>query len=199
MPSVGSMTTTNQKLTSLPSASQSKHSFDGWYTEKSGGIKITTDTIFHADTIVYAHWTYTGGGGGSSSGGSSSNDGEGSVNNDATIIQRPDVNEPNVPTTAQSEKVKTDAKGNVTITNPMVSDAIKAAKDDAKKHGNQKNGVAVEVPVEIDKKLDGVQITLKADALDTLVKENVKRFTIDTDRMTAVSYTHLTLPTIYSV
>ena len=41
---------------------------------------------------------------------------------------RPDVNEPNVPTTAQSEKVKTDAKGNVTITNPMVSDAIKAAK-----------------------------------------------------------------------
>ena len=51
------MTTTNQKLTSLPSASQSKHSFDGWYTEKSGGIKITTDTVFHADTIVYAHWT----------------------------------------------------------------------------------------------------------------------------------------------
>ena len=192
-PSVGSMTTTNQKLTSLPSASQSKHSFDGWYTEKSGGTKITTDTVFHADTIVYAHWTYTGGGGGSSSGGSSSNDGEGSVNNDATIIQRPDVNEPNVPTTAQSEKVKTDAKGNVTITNPMVSDAIKAAKDDAKKHGNQKNGVAVEVPVEIDKKLDGVQITLKADALDTLVKENVKRFTIDTDRMTDFGFTLDTL------
>ena len=192
-PSVGSMTTTNQKLTSLPSASQSKHSFDGWYTEKSGGTKITTDTVFHADTIVYAHWTYTGGGGGSSSGGSSSNDGEGSVNNDATIIQRPDVNEPNVPTTAQSEKVKTDAKGNVTITNPMVSDAIKAAKDDAKKHGNQKNGVAVEVPVEIDKKLDGVQITLKADTLDTLVKENVKRFTIDTDRMTDFDFTLDTL------
>ena len=184
-PSVGSMTTTNQKLTSLPSASQSKHSFDGWYTEKSGGTKITTDTVFHADTIVYAHWTYTGG--------SSSNDGEDSVNNDATIIQRPDVNEPNVPTTAQSEKVKTDAKGNVTITNPMVSDAIKAAKDDTKKHGNQKNGVAVEVPVEIDKKLDGVQITLKADALDTLVKENVKRFTIDTDRMTDFGFTLDTL------
>ena len=184
-PSVGNMTTTNQKLTSLPSASQSKHSFDGWYTEKSGGTKITTDTVFHADTIVYAHWTYTGG--------SSSNDGEDSVNNDATIIQRPDVNEPNVPTTAQSEKVKTDAKGNVTITNPMVSDAIKAAKDDTKKHGNQKNGVAVEVPVEIDKKLDGVQITLKADALDTLVKENVKRFTIDTDRMTDFGFTLDTL------
>ena len=61
-PSVRSMTTTNQKLTSLPSASRSKHSFDGWYTEKSGGTKVTTDTVFHAKTTVYAHWTYTGGG-----------------------------------------------------------------------------------------------------------------------------------------
>ena len=64
-PSVGSMTTTNQKLTSLPSASRSgSYSFDGWYTEKSGGTKITTDTVFSANTTVYAHWTYTGGGGG---------------------------------------------------------------------------------------------------------------------------------------
>ena len=64
-PSVGSMTTTDQKLTFLPSASRSgSYSFDGWYTEKSGGTKITTDTVFSANTTVYAHWTYTGGGGG---------------------------------------------------------------------------------------------------------------------------------------
>ena len=60
-PSVGSMTTTNQKLSSLPSASRSKHSFNGWYTEKNGGTKVTTDTVFSANTNVYAHWTYTGG------------------------------------------------------------------------------------------------------------------------------------------
>ena len=59
-PSVGSMTTTEQKLTSLPDASRSKHSFNGWYTEKSGGTKITTDTVFSANTTVYAHWTHTG-------------------------------------------------------------------------------------------------------------------------------------------
>ena len=64
-PSVGSMTTTKQKLTSLPSASRSgSYSFDGWYTKKSGGTKITTDTVFSANTTVYAHWTYIGGGGG---------------------------------------------------------------------------------------------------------------------------------------
>ena len=61
-PSDGSMTTTNQKLSFLPGASRSKHSFDGWYTEKVGGTKITTDTVFSANTTVYAHWTYTGGG-----------------------------------------------------------------------------------------------------------------------------------------
>ena len=64
-PSVSSMTTTNQKFPSLPGASRSRHRFDGWYTEKSGGTKITTDTVFHANITVYAHWTYTGGGGGS--------------------------------------------------------------------------------------------------------------------------------------
>ena len=65
-PSVGSMTTANQKLTSLPSASRSgSYSFDGWYTKKSGGTKVTTATVFSANTTVYAHWTYTGGGGSS--------------------------------------------------------------------------------------------------------------------------------------
>ncbi len=61
-PSVGSMTTTGQKLAALPGASRSgSYRFDGWYTQKSGGEKITTDTAFSANTAVYAHWTYTGG------------------------------------------------------------------------------------------------------------------------------------------
>ena len=60
-PSVGSMTTTGQKLASLPSASRiGSYRFDGWYTAASGGTKITTSTTFSADTTVYAHWTYTG-------------------------------------------------------------------------------------------------------------------------------------------
>lgn len=60
-PSVGSMTTTGQKLASLPSASRiGRYRFDGWYTAANGGTKITTSTVFSADTTVYAHWTYTG-------------------------------------------------------------------------------------------------------------------------------------------
>ena len=66
-PSVTSMTTIDQKLPELPIATRSgRYSFDGWYTEKNGGTKITTATLFDKDTTVYAHWTYTGstGGGG---------------------------------------------------------------------------------------------------------------------------------------
>ena len=68
-PSVSTMTTTGQKLGSLPDASRSSHSFNGWYTEKSGGTKITTDTVFSGNTTVYAQWTYSDGGSGSGGGG----------------------------------------------------------------------------------------------------------------------------------
>ena len=62
-PSVTSMTTIDQKIPELPTATHSgSYSFDGWYTAASGGTKITTDTVFSANTTVYAHWTYTGGG-----------------------------------------------------------------------------------------------------------------------------------------
>lgn len=67
VPSVTSMTTIDQKLPELPTATRSgSYSFNGWYTEKNGGTKISMATEFDKDTIVYAHWTYTGstGGGG---------------------------------------------------------------------------------------------------------------------------------------
>ena len=69
-PSVTSMTTIDQKLPELPTATHSgRYSFDGWYTAASGGTKITTATVFYENTIVYAHWTYIGGGGSSGGGG----------------------------------------------------------------------------------------------------------------------------------
>lgn len=60
-PTNSTMTTTGKKLASLPTATCSgSYSFNGWYTEKNGGTKITMATVFDKDTIVYAHWTYTG-------------------------------------------------------------------------------------------------------------------------------------------
>ena len=52
------------KLTSLPTPTHSGcYSFKGWYDAASGGTKVTIDTVFNADTTIYAQWTYTGGSG----------------------------------------------------------------------------------------------------------------------------------------
>ena len=65
-PAVSSMTTIGHRLAFLPGAFRSgSYRFDGWYTERNGGELITTSTVFAANTIVYAHWTYTGVSGGS--------------------------------------------------------------------------------------------------------------------------------------
>ena len=42
----------------LPTPTRSGYVFDGWYTQKVGGIKITTSTtVFENDINVFAHWT----------------------------------------------------------------------------------------------------------------------------------------------
>ncbi len=44
------------RLTVLPEAEREGFSFLGWFTEPEGGEEITTDTVFTANTTVYAHW-----------------------------------------------------------------------------------------------------------------------------------------------
>lgn len=136
---------------------------------------------------IYVRNSSGGGSSGGSGGGGSSSD------NDSTVIERPDKDDPTTPTTAETKTVKADSKGNVVITRSMVADAISIAQADARKNGNTANGIAVVVPMEIDKTLDSVQITLKADALDKLVSSSVKRFTIDANRMADFGFTLDTL------
>jgi|GEM_PF-1535069 len=49
--------TKNGKLPSLPTPEWAGHPFDGWYTQKDGGTKVTTSTVFTESTTVYAHWS----------------------------------------------------------------------------------------------------------------------------------------------
>ena len=173
---VAATTDSSGKLSSLPTPTRGgNYRFDGWYTEQTGGIKVTLNQVYTADTTLYAYWIYT-------SGSSSSEDRDDSSGN-AFITDRPNKDNPTTPTTAKSNSVKVDSKGNAVITRSIVADVISVAQSDLIKHGNTKNGIAVVVPVEISKALAGVQITLKADALDKLVSSGVKRFTIDTDSM----------------
>ncbi len=52
-------TGTDSKLASLPTPARNGwYIFDGWYTAKNGGTRITTSTVFTEDTTIYAHWSY---------------------------------------------------------------------------------------------------------------------------------------------
>ena len=71
-----STTTKGGKLESLPTPTRSGYDFLGWYTEETGGDKVTTGTVFTKDSTIYAQWTEDEepdhGGGGGDGGGTSS-------------------------------------------------------------------------------------------------------------------------------
>jgi len=50
-------TSTGQKLASLPTPTKAGYTFNGWFTEETGGTQITTSTVFDANSTIYAQWT----------------------------------------------------------------------------------------------------------------------------------------------
>jgi len=59
----------NETIGSLPSASRSGYTFNGWYTNKTGGGQITASTqVTSIQQTVYAHWTKNSSSSSSSSG-----------------------------------------------------------------------------------------------------------------------------------
>ena len=47
----------NGKLSSLPTPTRDGYQFEGWYTESTGGTKVSTAHVFTQNAIIYAHWT----------------------------------------------------------------------------------------------------------------------------------------------
>lgn len=57
-PAASSRTTVDGKLTALPeNPTRTGYTFDGWFTAATDGEQITLETVYTADTTVYAHWT----------------------------------------------------------------------------------------------------------------------------------------------
>jgi uncharacterized repeat protein (TIGR02543 family) len=51
-----------QRIGTLPTATRSGYTFNGWWTALSGGTQVTEDTLQTGGQIIYAHWianTYT--------------------------------------------------------------------------------------------------------------------------------------------
>ena len=117
----------------------------------------------------------SGSGGGSSSGGSN-----GSGSNDNT-------NQPEAPVTGETKPIQPDKNGNAAVDNSSVQSAIDKAKQDAKKNGTTENGIAVTVPITSAAGQTSFNVTIKAQTLDLLVKENVRQFTVATDHLVSVT------------
>ena len=121
----------------------------------------------------------SGSGGGSSSGGSN-----GSGSNDNT--NQPE-DKPQAPVTGETKPIQPDKNGNAAVDNSSVQSAIDKAKQDAKKNGTTENGIAVTVPITSAAGQTSFNVTIKAQTLDLLVKENVRQFTVATDHLVSVN------------
>ena len=71
--------------------------------------------------------------------------------------------------------------------NSSVQSAIDRARQDVKKNGTVENGFAVTVPVTPAAGQTSFNVTIKVQALDLLVKENVRQFTVATDHLVSVN------------
>ena len=129
----------------------------------------------------------SGSGGGSSSGGSN-----GSGSNDNT-------NQPEAPVTGETKPIQPDKNGNAAVDNSSVQSAIDKAKQDAKKNGTTENGIAVTVPITSAAGQTSFNVTIKAQTLDLLVKENIRQFTVATDHLVSVNIGLDTLKQLDSV
>lgn len=121
----------------------------------------------------------SGSGGGSSSGGSN-----GSGNNDNT--NQPE-DKPQALVTGETKPIQPDKNGNAAVDNSSVQSAIDKAKQDAKKNGTTENGIGVTVPITPAAGQTSFNVTIKAQTLDLLVKENVRQFTVATDHLVSVN------------
>lgn len=120
--------------------------------------------------------------GGSGDGGGSSSGGSG--NNDNTNQPK---EKPQSPVTGETKSIQPDKNGNAAVDNSSVQSAIDKAKQDAKKNGTTENGIAVTVPITSAVGQTSFNVTIKAQTLDLLVKENVRQFTVAIDHLVSVN------------
>ena len=161
---------------------------------KAGEIAINiTDTLSNDNyEITYVSGTLTvskqsSSDGGSSSGGSGGGGGSssgGSGNNDNTNQPK---EKPQAPVTGETKPIQPDKNGNAAVDNSSVQSAIDKAKQDAKKNGTTENRIAVTVPITSVAGQTSFNVTIKAQTLDLLVKENVRQFTAAIDHLVSVN------------
>lgn len=167
-------TGTDGKLSSLPVLVRNGYTFDGWFTAANGGSAITVNTVFKADSTVYAHWTEKNSNTGDSSGSSTS-----SVSTSNTTQEKkpdqPVIAE--IPVTAVAD---TDHSANAVIPDKAIIDAIAnaQAKAGTNAQGSSANGIIIKSNITIPQGADSFSAVLTQTALQNLVSAGVAGFEI---------------------
>ena len=181
-------------MDTLPTPTRSGYTFDGWFTAADGGDKVTTETTFSADTILYAHWTKISSGGGSTVTPTPTpepeepSDSEETVTNPdgstTTTITKEDGSS-STTTVGTDGKVESevtvskDAVDNAdgsAVTLPMPEVAVTSDKDTAATvtvNLPSKDATKVEVPVK-DVTPGTVAVLVDADGNETIIKDTVQ-------------------------
>lgn len=150
------------------------------HNDSSSGDDSTSD-----DSLVNTDSPNANQNNGSSSNGDSSNSNSSSGSGSSTNIGSSAQPEPSLPTTGTAKPVTPDTRGRVTVDHNTVLSAIEEARNAAKKNGTLENGIAVTIPVTPRKGQTSFQVSLKAQTLDVLVRENVKQLEINLDGVSA--------------
>jgi hypothetical protein len=133
-----------------------------------GRITSYTFSNVTANHTISATFSYNG----SSSGGGGSSD-----NNSSVIVTPPAPDKPNSPTQGEIKVSGTvDSKGNITvnITDKTVTDAFEKALADAKKNGNEQNGITVILRVDTGSKTgSNVTVNLPKTVQDTIIAKKI--------------------------
>ena len=119
--------------------------------------------------------------GGSSGGGSGGSGGSNTSKDDGSIIIKTEK-APDLPTTAEiivKAKKGNDKTAMAEISEKTVENAIKKAKEEAKKKGKESNGIAIEINIAMPRGTDKVKMNLSENTLGKMVSGEVKHLTVN--------------------
>ena len=156
--------------------------FTGWTSDdgvvfENAFVKETSFVMPAKNITVTANYSANSSGG-SSSGGS----GAGSTSKDDGGVGIKTGKSPDLPTTAEiavKAKKGDDKTATAEISEQTVENAIKKAKEEAKKNGKEANGTALELNIAVPKGTDKVNMTLSGNTLGKIVSGEVKSLAVN--------------------
>lgn len=152
------------KLSSLPTPTRGgRYSFKGWFTSASGGTRVTTSTVFNANTTIYAQWTDTSGGGSNGEGPSSG----GSTTAPTKPTPEKKTDQPVTVSAPVTATVGTDGTASAIISDKTITEAI------TKAQGKNPTEISIELNVTMPKGAASLTALLTKNSLKSLINADV--------------------------